>query len=90
MPTSVLWLMVSTSRRVLARIAVVVVLLAALPGVAAAESRWGGTVVVGVSAKSVGVLEITDDDPRFVEFVDRKRLAAAAVVGLLLARRPRS
>ena len=38
----------------------------------------------GVSASPVGVVEITHDGTRFVSFEERRKLAAALIIGLLL------
>jgi uncharacterized spore protein YtfJ len=57
-------------------------------GAGAGEGGGGGG---GVRATPVGVLEVSDGETRFVRFDDRRRLALAAgvgvVLGLLLGRR---
>ncbi|MFB6188611.1 MAG: GerW family sporulation protein [Halapricum sp.] len=54
----------------------------------------GGGMGGGVDATPVGVVEVTEDDTRFVRFADRRRLAAVFLSGLflggLLARRRRT
>lgn len=49
-----------------------------------AESGEGGGGGGGVSARPVGVLEVSADGTRFVRFGDRRRLAVAGLAGFLL------
>ncbi len=48
------------------------------------EPREGGGGGGGVAAIPIGVVEITPTDTRYIPFVDRKRLAASVVAGVLL------